>query len=35
MNRTQALRAAREYLQFQAFSVKGLIAQLKYEGVLH
>ena len=32
MNRTQAVRAAKEYLRFQAFSYKGLVAQLKYEG---
>jgi hypothetical protein len=31
-NRTQAVRAAREYLQTQAFSFKGLVSQLKYEG---
>src|SRR3954447_11961402 len=32
MNRTQAVRAAQAYLQSQAFSLKGLISQLKYEG---
>ena len=32
MNRTQAVRAAHEYLQFQAYSLKGLISQLKFEG---
>jgi len=32
MNRTQAVRAAKEYLQTQAFSLKGLVSQLKYEG---
>src|SRR4051812_5504563 len=31
-NRTQAVRAAKSYLRFQAFSLKGLIHQLKYEG---
>lgn len=31
-NRTQAVRAAREYLQVEAFSLKGLVKQLKYEG---
>ena len=31
-NRTQAVRAAKGYLEFQAFSLKGLIKQLKYEG---
>jgi hypothetical protein len=32
LNRTQAVRAARQYLEYQAFSLKGLIKQLKYEG---
>jgi hypothetical protein len=32
MNRTQAVRAAHAYLQISAFSLKGLISQLKYEG---
>jgi hypothetical protein len=32
MNRTQAVRAAKEYLQTQAFSLKSLVSQLKYEG---
>ena len=32
MNRAQSVRAAKEYLRFQAFSYKGLVAQLKYEG---
>jgi hypothetical protein len=32
MNRAQAVRAAQQYLQSQAFSLKGLISQLKYEG---
>jgi hypothetical protein len=32
MNRAQAVRAAHEYLQSQAFSFKGLVSQLKYEG---
>jgi hypothetical protein len=31
-NRTQATRAAKSYLQVSAFSLKGLIKQLKYEG---
>jgi hypothetical protein len=31
-NRTQAVRAAKSYLDFQAFSLKGLIHQLKFEG---
>jgi hypothetical protein len=31
-NRTQAVRAAREYLQVQAFSLKGLVKQLRFEG---
>jgi hypothetical protein len=30
--RDQAVRAARNYLQYQGFSLKGLIGQLKYEG---
>ena len=32
VNHTQAVRAAREYLQFQAFSLKGLVKQLKFDG---
>ena len=32
MNRAQAVRKAKEYLQYQSFSLKGLIGQLKYEG---
>src|SRR5947207_6500080 len=32
MNRVQALRAARQYLQTMPFSLKGLVQQLKYEG---
>jgi hypothetical protein len=32
MNRTQAVRKAKEYLQFESFSFKGLVSQLKYEG---
>ena len=32
VNHTQAVRAAREYLQLQAFSFLGLVAQLKFEG---
>jgi outer membrane murein-binding lipoprotein Lpp len=31
-NRTQAVRAAREYLQTQAFSLKGLVKQLEFDG---
>jgi hypothetical protein len=31
-NPTQAVRAAKEYLQVEAFSLKGLIRQLKYDG---
>jgi hypothetical protein len=31
-NRTQAVRAAREYLQTQAFSLNGLVKQLKFDG---
>jgi hypothetical protein len=31
-NRTQATRAAREYLQVAAFSQKGLVKQLKFDG---
>ena len=31
-NHKQAVRAAKEYLQSQAFSLKGLIGQLRYEG---
>lgn len=30
--RANAVRAAKEYLQSQAFSFKGLVSQLKYEG---
>jgi hypothetical protein len=32
ISRANALRAARSYLRYQAFSLKGLIGQLKYEG---
>jgi hypothetical protein len=32
LNREQAVRKAHEYLQFEAFSFKGLVTQLKYEG---
>jgi Host cell surface-exposed lipoprotein len=32
LNRPQAVRAAHEYLQFEAFSLKGLVKQLKFEG---
>jgi len=32
MNHKQAVRAAKEYLRSQAFSLKGLVSQLKYEG---
>lgn len=32
ISRAQAVRKAREYLQFEAFSFKGLVGQLKYEG---
>jgi hypothetical protein len=32
VSRQQALRSAREYLQTSAFSYKGLIEQLKFEG---
>jgi hypothetical protein len=31
-NHTQAVRDARQYLQFQAFSLKGLIKQLEFDG---
>ena len=31
-NRTQAVRAAKSYLDVEAFSLKGLIHQLKFEG---
>ena len=31
-NHTQAVRKAKEYLSFDAFSLKGLIKQLKFEG---
>ena len=32
ISRAQAVRAAKEYLRSQAFSYKGLVEQLKYEG---
>jgi len=32
ISRAQAARAAKEYLQTQAFSLKGLAHQLKFEG---
>jgi hypothetical protein len=32
ISRAQAVRKAHEYLQFQAFSFKGLVSQLKFEG---
>jgi hypothetical protein len=32
ISRAQAVRKAHDYLDYQAFSLKGLIAQLKYEG---
>jgi hypothetical protein len=32
ISRANALRQARQYLQFEPFSLKGLIGQLKYEG---
>jgi hypothetical protein len=32
ISRANAVRAAHEYLQFQAFSLKGLVGQLKYDG---
>ena len=32
MNRTQAVRAAKDYLRVSAFSYTGLVKQLKYEG---
>lgn len=32
VNRTQAVRAAKSYLRVSAFSLKGLISPLKYEG---
>ena len=32
ISRAQALRSAKQYLQVQAFSLKGLVRQLKYEG---
>ncbi len=32
MNRAQAVRAAKEYLQVKAFSLRGLVSQLKYDG---
>jgi hypothetical protein len=31
-SRAQAVRKAREYLSFEAFSLKGLASQLRYEG---
>lgn len=31
-SRAQAVRKAHEYLQFEAFSLKGLAGQLKFEG---
>jgi hypothetical protein len=31
-DRDQAVRKAQEYLQYQAFSLKGLASQLKFEG---
>ena len=31
-NRTQAVRAARQYLQVAPFSLKGLVKQLKFDG---
>ena len=31
-NHQQAVRKAKEYLQIEAFSLKGLVAQLKYDG---
>jgi hypothetical protein len=32
VSRAQAVRHAKQYLQFQPFSFKGLVSQLKYEG---
>jgi hypothetical protein len=32
ISRANAVRKAHEYLQFEAFSLKGLASQLKYEG---
>jgi len=32
ISRANAVRAAQEYLQSQAFSLKGLVSQLKFEG---
>ena|SRR5215475_1567934 len=32
VSRAQAVRSAKEYLHVQAFSLHGLISQLKYEG---
>ena len=32
VSRAQAVRKAHEYLQFEAFSLKGLVNQLKFEG---
>ena len=31
ISRANALRSAKQYLQYQAFSYKGLVSQLKYE----
>jgi host cell surface-exposed lipoprotein len=31
-SRAQAVRKANEYLQFESFSLKGLVSQLKFEG---
>jgi hypothetical protein len=31
-SRANAVRDAKEYLQYQAFSFKGLVSQLRYEG---
>ena len=35
ISRANAVRMAKSYLSFQAFSRKGLIDQLKYEGFTH
>ena len=32
ITRANAVRAAKNYLRFEAFSLKGLVGQLKYEG---
>jgi Host cell surface-exposed lipoprotein len=32
ISRAQAVRTAKEYLRSQAFSLRGLVSQLKYEG---